>query len=351
MIDVAGQPVPGLEVEIGVFGANTRTLRATTDENGFASTSYTGLAAGTDTITAVAFVSGLREVSNALTPPVVDPRPRRRGRGRRRDGRHAPAGAAGDRAAVPGGRHHRDQAGRGLDHDDGAGRHVDRLLERHGDRRPRRHDHPGERHGRAPRDLAVFDPSVVPNDTYTITVSGTTTAGGVQTASTSVVVQGNLKPGRYITTYQDAVLPVDGFQIGLRRVYDSIDRAPRELGFNWHLSLADFRVSANRALGDGGWSAAPSRCSFFLCEYAYKSTAPHFVTVTYPDGRQEIFDFTPAGGVGPFYWLGTAAFTARPGTGTTSTLEVEGDNSVMYRLRRHASTTSPATSTTPRASS
>ena len=334
VIDVAGQPVPGLEVEIGVFGANTQALHATTDANGFASTSYTGLAAGTDTITATAFVSGLREVSNALTIAWSIPVPGGGGGGGGGGGTGGtpqqappviapPSPADGTVVTKP------VDVTTTMTAPDGTsiaswsvtatGAHDGSVTLASGT-------------GAPPATLATFDPTVLPNDTYTITVSGTTAAGGVQTASTTVVVQGNLKPGRYITTFQDAVLPVDGFQIGLRRVYDSIDVAPRELGFNWHLSLADFRVAANRALGDGGWSAAPSRCSFFLCEYAYKSTAPHFVTVTYPEGRQEIFDFTPNGGVGPFYWLGTAAFTARPGTGTTSTLEVEGDNSVMYNF-------------------
>jgi RHS repeat-associated protein/uncharacterized repeat protein (TIGR01451 family) len=329
VIDVAGQPVPGLEVEIGVFGANTQNLRATTDASGFASASYTGTVAGTDTITAVAFVSGLREVSNALTINWSIPVPGGGGGGTGGTPQQAPpviappSPADGTIVTKP------VEVSTTMTAPEGTsiaswsvtatGAHGGTITLASGT-------------GAPPATLAIFDPSVVPNDTYTIAVSGTTTAGGVQTASTSVVVQGNLKPGRYITTYQDAVLPVDGFQIGLRRVYDSIDRVPRELGFNWHVSLADFRVGANRALGDGGWSAAPSRCSLFLCEYAYKTTSPHFVTVTYPDGHQEIFDFTPAGGVGPFYWLGTAAFTARPGTGTTSTLEVEGDNSVMYNF-------------------
>jgi len=167
--------------------------------------------------------------------------------------------------------------------------------------------------GAPPATLAVFDPTVLPNDTYTITVTGTSTAGGVQTASTTVVVQGNLKPGRYITTFQDAVLPVDGFQIGLRRVYDSIDVAPRELGFNWHLSLSDFRVSSNGALGNGGWSAAPSRCSLFFCEYVYRSTAPHAVTVTYPNAPStgiNFLSFYGAGGSGSTIATGYTSLTS-----------------------------------------
>lgn len=328
VLDVAGQPVANLPVDFGVFGANTQTLHATTDASGFATASYTGLASGTDTITATAFVSGLRAVSNALNiswtipvpgggggggtggtpqqaPPVIAP----------------PSPADGTIVTKP------VDVTTTMTAPDGTsiaswsvtatGAHGGTVTLASGT-------------GAPPATLATFDPTVLPNDTYTITVSGTTTAGGVQTASTTVVVQGNLKPGRYITAFQDAILPVDGFQISLQRVYDSIDLAPRDFGFNWHLSLSDFRTASNGALGDGGWSAVPSQCSLFFCEYIYRSTTMHAVTVTYPDGHQEIFDFTPNGGVGPFYWLGTAAFTARPGTGTTSTLQVDGDNTVMY---------------------
>jgi len=331
VLDVAGQPVPNLEVDFGVFGANTQTLHATTDAGGFATTSYTGLSAGTDTITATAFVSGLRAVSNALNISWTIPVPGGGGGGGGTGGTPQqappviapPSPADGTIVTKP------VEVSTTMTAPDGTsiaswsvtatGAHGGTITLASGT-------------GAPPATLATFDPTVLPNDTYTITVTGTTVAGGVQTASTTVVVQGNLKPGRYITTFQDAVLPVDGFQIGLRRVYDSIDVAQRELGFNWHLSLSDFRTASNGALGNGGWSATPSRCSLFLCEYVYRSTATHAVTVTYPDGHQEIFDFTPNGGVGPFYWLGTAAFTARPGTGTTSTLEVEGDNSVMYNF-------------------
>ena len=332
VLDVGGQPVPNLDVEFGVFGANTQTLRATTDGSGFATTSYTGLVAGTDTITATAFVSGLRGVSNALSIAWTIPVPGGGGGGGGGGGTGGTPGQAPPVIAPPSPADgtvvtEPIEVSTTMTAPEGesiaswsvtaTGAHGVSVTLASGT-------------GTPPATLAVFDPTVLPNDTYTITVTGTSTAGGVQTASTTVVVQGELKPGRYVTTYQDATVAVDGFQIGVRRVYDSTDRAPRDFGFNWHLSLSDFRVAANRPLGSGDWSVAPSRCFFFLCEYVFRTTSPHAVTVTYPDGRQEIFDFTPAAGVGPFYWLGSAAFTARPGTGTTSTLAVDGDSTVMY---------------------
>ena len=55
---------------------------------------------------------------------------------------------------------------------------------------------------------------------------------------------------------------------------------------------------------------------------------PHVVTVTWPDGHQEAFDFTPDGGSNIF-WTGTATFTGR--ARSTSTLAVDGSNEISFR--------------------
>src|SRR5438128_649037 len=182
--------------------------------------------------------------------------------------------------------------------------------------------------GSPPPTLATFDPTVLPNDTYAIIVSATASGGGVQTATTTVAVFGNLKLGRYVTSYQDLSVPVNGFQMQVQRTYDSIDKGVGDFGIGWHVDLVNFRVSANRQLGAGGWTEYPNSCIFGLCFYAFKASVPHYVTVTFPNQHQEIFDFTPKGGAGLLYWQGSAAFTARPDIGTASTLEVSGDSSL-----------------------
>lgn len=184
--------------------------------------------------------------------------------------------------------------------------------------------------GTPPSPLATLDPTLLPNDTYAINVSATASGGGTQTATTTVAVFGNLKLGRYVTTFQDLSVPVNGFQMEVRRVYDSIDKRVGDFGVGWHVDLANFRVSVNRQLGAGGWTEYPTQCIFGLCFYGFKTSTPHYVTVTFPDQHQEIFDFTPQGGAGILYWQGGAGFTARAGTGTTSTLEVAGDTGVSY---------------------
>ena len=109
--------------------------------------------------------------------------------------------------------------------------------------RPR--DDPRDRHA-APastsrsRRPAPFDPTMLPNGTYLITIRSTASGGGVQTSTTSLVVDGNLKLGRYVTTYQDLVgrrrRPADAGPAGRttastrrRRLRRRLERRARQL--------------------------------------------------------------------------------------------------------------------------
>lgn len=176
--------------------------------------------------------------------------------------------------------------------------------------------------GTPPATLATFDPTLLLNGTYAITVSATASGGGVQSLTTTVAVSGNLKLGRYTTTFQDLSVPVNGFQMEVRRTYDSTDKSTGDFGVGWRVSVANFRTAANRQLGAGGWSEYTTGC-FILCSWAWKTSTPHYVTVTWPDGHQEVFDFTPTGPHLTLFDFANAAtaFTARPGTNTTSTLQ------------------------------
>jgi RHS repeat-associated protein len=186
--------------------------------------------------------------------------------------------------------------------------------------------------GAPPPTLATLDPTLLPNGVYAIAVSAAASGSGTQTVTTSVSVAGKLKLGRFVSTYLDLNVPVNGFLMQVRRFYDSADKSNGDFGIGWHLSVSTFRVRSNRALGDGGWSEYPTSCLLGLCSYGFRSSAPHFATVTFPDGHDEIFDFTPAGGGVLTFWQGTASFTARQGLGITSTLAVAGDQSIVYNF-------------------
>lgn len=320
-MDANGNVVPNLPVALTVSGSNGGQLPGTTDANGLLTLNYVGLNPGTDNVQASGSINGVRTVSNvvavpwalapisptvqAAPPSITEPTPV--------DGSIVTKPVPVSATITP-----------------PAGQTIASWSVSYQAQDPEPAVALATGTGAPPSTLATFDPTLLPNDTYAITVSATGSSGGTQTVTTTVAVFGNLKLGRYVTTYQDLNVPVNGFQMQVRRVYDSIDKRVGDFGVGWHVDLTNFRVSANRQLGAGGWTLYPTQCIFGLCFYAFKTSAPHFITVTFPDGHQEIFDFTPSAGAALLYWQGSAAFTARPGTGTTSKLEVAGDTSLSY---------------------
>ena len=175
----------------------------------------------------------------------------------------------------------------------------------------------------------LLDPTVLPNGAYDVVVRVVTSNGGVTTERVTVVVDGELKLGRFTTTYSDLTVDVAGMPVDVQRTYDSFDKRTGDFGVGWDLDLADFRVAANGPLGAGGWSMASCGSGLIFVPLCFTSAKAHFVTVTWPDGRNEVFDLTPAKGSTFFSGLTTAEFTARSGTGTTSTLSAP-DNSLFY---------------------
>ena len=136
-------------------------------------------------------------------------------------------------------------------------------------------------------------------------------AGGVSIAETSIVVEGQLKLGRYVTTYQDLAVGVAGLPMQVLRTYDSFDKSVGDFGVGWNVELANFRVSTNGPLGQGGWTMFGCGGGLIFVPLCFESSRPHYVTVTWPDGRVEMFDLTPAKGSTFLSGLTSAQFTAR----------------------------------------
>src|SRR5712691_3056105 len=316
-MDGAGNAVPNLPITLHVVGPNARILNGTTLATGLALLSYVGLSPGTDSIQALGFISGLSEISNvgtvvwtssgggsALPPPtiaapspsdgsvVTKPTPITAGF-------TAPAGQTISSWTVT------YQAANGQPVQLAAG-------------------------SGSPGQLAVFDPTLLTNGSYTITITANASGGGVQTSQSTIAVIGGLKMGRYSTTYQDMAIPVTGIQMEVRRSYDSIDTATSgDFGFGWRVSISNFRVATNRTLGAGGWTQYNSSCVLGLCFTAFKNPSARFVTVVFPDGHTEMFDFIPTGGTNIFFGC-TPVFTARASVGTTSTLIPLDDTACSY---------------------
>ena len=173
--------------------------------------------------------------------------------------------------------------------------------------------------GTDPSIATTVDPTVLPNGLYLLVVTAESSGGGISVTETSFVVDGQLKLGRYVTTFQDLAVGVAGFPIQVNRTYDSFDKTVGDFGVGWSLDIADFRVATNGPLGDAGWLVESCGGGLIFATLCFISERPHFVTVTWPDGLNEIFDLTPAEGSTFFTGLTGAEFTGR--ANTTSTFE------------------------------
>ncbi len=327
-MDGGGNPVANLPITFQVFGSNAQTLSGTTSAAGQALFSYVGVFSGTDNIQASAFITGLRVISNlgsvTWSPPVgggpnPSPNPNPNAPPPPSITAPSPVDGAVVTKPVPISATIAPPAGQTIT--------AWRVLYQAQDPGPIVTLASGS--GTPPATLATFDPTLLPNDTYTITIEATASGGGIQDVSTTVAVFGNLKLGRYMTTYQDLSVPVNGFQMEVRRTYDSIDKSSGDFGVGWRVGVSDFRTAPNRILGAAGWTQYNKSCTLGLCFTAFANSAPRYVTVTFPDQHTEVFDFTPQGGTNVF-WGCTPQFTARASTGTTSTLEPVDDTSCSY---------------------
>ena len=81
-------------------------------------------------------------------------------------------------------------------------------------------------------------------------------AGGVSIAETRIVVEGQLKLGRYVTTYQDLSVGVAGLPLQVLRKYDSFDKTNGDFGIGWNSSS---RTSESPRTGRS--ARAAGRCS------------------------------------------------------------------------------------------
>jgi RHS repeat-associated protein/uncharacterized repeat protein (TIGR01451 family) len=320
VMDAAGAPIVNLPVKLDISGANTGQVPATTDARGLASFTYVGSNTGADQLQAYAILDGMPALSNtvaqswvqggAVAPPII--------------GSVSPVDGAEITAPTPITASFTPPAGQTISswqvvysRQGTAGTPV--IL--------------ASGTGTPPATLATFDPTVLANGGYTITVAAYGSGGVGLSTSVDVTVDGNLKLGRYQVTYQDANVPVGGIPIQVQRTYDSFDKSTGAFGVGWQLGVVNFRVYTDGPLGAGGWSQYATSCFLAglgggLCQMSWATARPHFVSVVWPDGHTETFDFTPSGGSNLF-WIGSAAFTAR--AGSTSKLAVAGDASLSYK--------------------
>jgi RHS repeat-associated protein len=331
-----GHPISGITVNLVGTGANPVRLQALTDGSGIAHFSYTGTAAGTDTLAASANYQGLELASGQTTVTWQIPVPGPGGASSGGTPGEAPPAIAVTSlppgtvlteptpvtAAITPPAGQTTTAWSVQLSPAGSGQGTTATTLASGTGAP----------PAPPAAIATIDPTRLVDGTYNLTITATASGGGSLTNTQEVMIGGTFKPGRYQALYQDLTFPAPGFTIGVQRAYDSIAKAVGDFGAGWRLQLSDYSVGLSGPLGGGGWTASPTSCNLFGCQYTYHSSTAHTVTITTPSGSQEVFDFTPSGGSGPLYFLAgnPGTFTAQAGTPTTGTLTVYQDPGVYY---------------------
>lgn len=232
--DASGAAVQNLGVAFIINGANLQQLSGTTDATGRVTFQYSGVNAGTDTVQAIANISGMAAISNIVTVPWSVP----------------PGGGGGTVKFVPQGwigsptlgtivqgqvpitvasgvtltggileywpTGHLDQISVLNDNTTGSGT------------------------------IGTFDTTLVASGDYTIQLQAAASDGSTQTSLIAVSVRGEEKPGRMTTSVTDLKVPIAGIPINVTRTYDSLNRDKTgDFGNGWNLSTnVDLQVGA-----------------------------------------------------------------------------------------------------------
>ena len=280
--DASGAPVPNAGVAIIINGANQQQLSTTTDATGHATFSYSAVNAGTDSVQAVAGISGLDAFSNIVN--VNWSVPAGGGGGVTVFTQQGWIGGPLVGAVVEGQVPITVASGISL---------VSGTLEYWPTSNPS-DIHVLNANTTGSGTIGTFDGTALSNGSYIIQLQAKTGNGTQQTSVILVSVTGDNKPGRFTKTVTDVRVPVAGLKINVARTYDSLRRGRVEdFGFGWALTIGvDVEVSPNND-----------------------------VTFTF-NGRRVTFKFVPKAGPFPFPFLLTPTYV--PQIGVLGTLTSDG---------------------------
>ena len=133
--------------------------------------------------------------------------------------------------------------------------------------------------------LGVFDPSLLPNDSYIVRLTATDANGNAASvdAAAPVDVAGNLKLGNFTLSFNDLTVPVAGIPITVTRTYDTLNvGSSGEFGPGWRLEFRDTDLRT---------SVEPTGLEDVGIYNPFYDGARVYVTM--PGGKREGFSFHP----------------------------------------------------------
>ncbi len=140
------------------------------------------------------------------------------------------------------------------------------------------------------QNVGVFDPTLLLNGIYNILVEARDVNNRLTTDYVTVNVESDLKVGHFSFTVNDLTVPLAGIPIEINRTYDSRRREELlDFGYGWSVDYQNVLVEESRTLGLG-WEHYQSGILGF--DFCLRPIGTPFVTVTLPNGDQEVFNLT-----------------------------------------------------------
>jgi RHS repeat-associated protein len=174
--------------------------------------------------------------------------------------------------------------------------------------------------------LGKLDPTTLRNGLYDVRLTAEDASGNTVSTTRTYQLEGEMKVGNFTIGFNDITIPVSGIPITITRTYDSRVKTKGDFGIGWTLSIKDVEISESGVMGQD-WAQTSS--GGWFPRYYLQETKPHYVTVTYPDGRTDEFNMV----VNPSSQLlipilyTTASFS--PKSGTFSSLVSLTDNDLI----------------------
>lgn len=136
--------------------------------------------------------------------------------------------------------------------------------------------------------LGTFDPTLLLNGPYEMQLAVTDLVGRtVSTEPFEVIVEGNMKVGKFEYSTLDLELELSGVPIQIIRYYDSFDTENGDFGTGWTLKVNNIRVHRFQGIATG-WTSTSTGGELPI--YGLTPDRPKRVFVVFPDNRLEKFE-------------------------------------------------------------
>ncbi len=135
--------------------------------------------------------------------------------------------------------------------------------------------------------LGKLDPIMLHNGLYDIRLTVEDKSGNKSSVKVTYQLSGELKVGNFTMSFRDLSIPVAGLPITITRTYDNRNKVKGDFGICWNLEISNLELSESGVIGKD-WVQQKSGIGGFYTYYIQQSK-PHYITVTYPDGRTDEF--------------------------------------------------------------